>query len=156
MLTSMYIKEDKFMKLRFWLLLISAVASGLVIGWVDTRPTWDDAGITAAAILLVTGVLGAAMPSRAWIWALTVGGLVLLLDICLRGATVRCWRWSSHLEGSCGVLIQKLFPFSSNRTKGNVKGAVGRSCISNAPFIKARLHSALHCCCSGNPHLQKP
>ena len=150
MLTSMYIKEDKFMKLRFWLLLISAVASGLVIGWVDTRPTWDDAGITAAAILLVTGVLGAAMPSRAWIWALTVGGLVLLLDIVLAGSYGAVLALVIAFGGAyAGVLIQKLFGFSSNRTKGNVKGAVGRSRISNAPFIKARLHSALHCCCSG-------
>lgn len=107
------------MKPKFWLLLISAVACGLFIGWVDTRPTWDDAGITAAAILLVTGVLGAAMPSRAWVWALTVGGLVLLLDIVLAGSYGAGLALVIAFMGAyVGALIRRTFSFSGNGTKG--------------------------------------
>lgn len=106
------------MKPKFWLLLISALAFGLVIGWVDTRPTWDDTGITAAAILLVTGVLGATMPSRAWVWALTVGGSVLLLDIVLVANYGGVLALAIAFVGAyAGVLIRKTFGFSSNGTK---------------------------------------
>ena len=31
------------------LLVIVALALGLIIAYVDSRPTWDDAGITAGA-----------------------------------------------------------------------------------------------------------
>jgi hypothetical protein len=73
------------MQLKFWLFLILAVMLGLIIGWVDSRPTWDDTGVTAAAIFLVTASLGAAIPSRAWVWALAVGGCILILNIALNG-----------------------------------------------------------------------
>jgi hypothetical protein len=59
---------------------------GILIGWVDTRPTWDDAGVTAAAILSVAAILGAAAPQRAWVWALAVGGSTVLLNVALRNS----------------------------------------------------------------------
>lgn len=45
-------------------LVVVAVAAGLgvVIGFMDSRPTWDDAGVTAGALLLVALVLGAIQP----------------------------------------------------------------------------------------------
>jgi len=71
------------MKLKFTIILSIALALGLVIGWIDSNPRWDDAGISAAAVILATTPLGAAMPSRAWLWALTVGGCILLLNVIL-------------------------------------------------------------------------
>jgi len=65
----------------FWVLLVIALALGLLITWVDSRPTWDDTGISAGAILLVTAALGLAMPERAWLWALAVGGWIPLMGI---------------------------------------------------------------------------
>ena len=44
--------------MKLWLLLILAVIIGLIIGWVDSRPTWDDAGVTVGMILLVTAMFG--------------------------------------------------------------------------------------------------
>jgi len=41
-----------------WALLIAAVTIGLAIAWVDSRPHWDDSGITAGSLLLSAGVLG--------------------------------------------------------------------------------------------------
>jgi len=54
-------------------LLTLALAIGLAIAWVDSRPHWDDAGITAGMLLLTAGVLGLISPRRPWLWALCVG-----------------------------------------------------------------------------------
>jgi hypothetical protein len=65
------------------LLGILAVGIGLLIAWIDTRPTWDDTGITVAAIFGSTLLLGAALPGRAWLWALAVGIWIPLFNIVL-------------------------------------------------------------------------
>ena len=59
---------------RSWVLLALAVCCSVAIAYVDSRPTWDDTGITAAAVVGVCGLLGFVAPRRAWIWALVVGG----------------------------------------------------------------------------------
>lgn len=100
------------MKLKFLLLLIIALGCGIFIGWVDTRPTWDDAGITATAIFLVTATLGEIMPARAWLWALVVGGCVLLLNIVLGsnyGAVLALV--IAFIGAYSGVLIRKAFGY---------------------------------------------
>jgi hypothetical protein len=56
-----------------WVLLGAAVAVGLAIAWVDSRPKWDDTGITAGMLLLTAGVLGLMGPRRPWLWALGIG-----------------------------------------------------------------------------------
>lgn len=61
--------------------LIIASSLGILIAWVDSRPTWDDTGITAGVILLVTAVFGALDPAHAWVWALAVGAWVPLIGI---------------------------------------------------------------------------
>jgi len=48
-----------------------ALAVGCGIAWVDTRPTWDDAGVTAGA-LLVGGGLAAVLGLRWWLATLLV------------------------------------------------------------------------------------
>ena len=64
-------------------MIILAVAAGLVIAWVDSRPTWDDAGITAGMLFLTAALFGALRPSRAPVWALAVGAGVPLAGIVL-------------------------------------------------------------------------
>lgn len=59
---------------RGWVLLALAGGFSVAIAYVDSRPTWDDTGITAGAIIGVCGLLGFLAPRRAWIWALVVGG----------------------------------------------------------------------------------
>lgn len=56
----------------FWILFLLALACGAAITWIDTRPTWDDTGITAGLIVVATSTLGFAGPSRAWLLALAV------------------------------------------------------------------------------------
>ncbi|HEX9027598.1 MAG TPA: hypothetical protein VF823_00400 [Anaerolineales bacterium] len=78
------------------MLFIFGAAAGAGIALVDSRPTWDDTGITVLALLAVSGLLGAISPRRAWLWALAVGIWIPLLAI-LRG-------------GSYGMLVVLLFP----------------------------------------------
>jgi hypothetical protein len=60
-------------RMLHWVLLIAAVTLGLAIAWVDSRPHWDDTGITAGCLLLGGGALGLIGPRRPWLWALGLG-----------------------------------------------------------------------------------
>jgi hypothetical protein len=62
-------------------LLVVALALGGLITYVDSRPTWDDTGVTAAALLVIASVLGFLGPSRPWIWALALGIWIPLIGI---------------------------------------------------------------------------
>jgi hypothetical protein len=77
--------DNAAMKPMFWWLLCCAVTFGLIIGWVDSRPTWDDTAITVVAVLSVTALLGMVSPRYAWVWALAVAGGIALLNIVLGG-----------------------------------------------------------------------
>jgi hypothetical protein len=64
-------------------LLVIALAIGGLIAYIDSRPNWDDSGVTAGAIFLVCATLGAAGPSRPWLWALAVGLWIPVLGILM-------------------------------------------------------------------------
>ena len=59
--------------------------SGVGIGYMDSRPTWDDTGITVGGILLAAAVLGAADPRVFWIAGLAVGIPVLGMNVYVGG-----------------------------------------------------------------------
>jgi hypothetical protein len=62
-------------------LLVIALAVGGLIASIDSRPNWDDTGVTAGAIFVACGALGAAGPGRPWLWALAVGLWIPVLGI---------------------------------------------------------------------------
>jgi hypothetical protein len=100
-------------QMKFWLQLLLAIIIGLIIGWVDSRPSWDDAGITALAILLATASLGAAIPTRAWVSGFAVGGSILILNVVLNrnyGAAVALI--IAFTGAYAGAAIRKAFDFS--------------------------------------------
>jgi len=68
----------------FLALMLAALAAGFFIAWVDSRPNWDDTGITAGMIFLTAAFFGAIRPSRAFVWALAIGAWVPLFGIALR------------------------------------------------------------------------
>jgi hypothetical protein len=70
-------------RISFWICFLIALGSGLLIAWVDSRPGWDDTGITVGAILLVSGGLSLAIPQRAWLWAFLVGVWVPVAEMSL-------------------------------------------------------------------------
>jgi hypothetical protein len=72
---------------RDGLLGLVAGAIGLTIGYVDSRPSWDDTGITAA-LLLLTSAMGAGLSGRRpWLWALLVGIWIPLFELWGPGGT---------------------------------------------------------------------
>jgi len=72
-------------RILFWLQLIVALIIGYAIYWVDARPTWDDAGITAARLIIASALMGTAAPQWAWFWALAIGGWFPLMGIIHSG-----------------------------------------------------------------------
>ena len=55
------------------ILLGIGLLAGLFFVYVDSRPTWDDTGILAGAILLTCGLLSLLGYQRPWLLALAVG-----------------------------------------------------------------------------------
>jgi prepilin signal peptidase PulO-like enzyme (type II secretory pathway) len=68
-----------------WLIAAISLAVGCAIGFVDSRPTWDDTGITAGSIFLASLVLSAARPRSAWLAGLLIGVPVLAFNVALHG-----------------------------------------------------------------------
>ena len=60
-----------------------AVVIGIFICWIDSRPNWDDSGITAGMIFLSTAILGFVSPRYAYVWGLSVGIWIPLVGILL-------------------------------------------------------------------------
>src|SRR3954470_17661477 len=63
------------------ILLVVALGVGGLIAYVDSRPGWDDTGVTALAVLVGCGLLGAIGPDRPWLWALAVGSWIPIFGI---------------------------------------------------------------------------
>lgn len=84
------------------LLVIPAIAVGVAIAWVDSRPNWDDTGITAMSMAIASGILGLAAPKRPWLWALAIGIWIPLHQIANRPSV-------SAVLGGCVIL---LFPMA--------------------------------------------
>ncbi|HLO30322.1 MAG TPA: permease prefix domain 1-containing protein [Anaerolineales bacterium] len=64
-------------------LLAVAVLAGLFSAYVDSRPTWDDTGILAGGLLLISGLLTLLGHRKPWLIALAVGIWIPLHDIYL-------------------------------------------------------------------------
>lgn len=60
------------------------LAAGVAIAWIDTRPTWDDTGIAAGA-LLVAAALGGVSGLRPWLAALLVVTPLLIAELGTSG-----------------------------------------------------------------------
>ena len=59
---------------------VLAIGAGLAIAVLDSRPGWDDTGITAALLVLAAFASAAISGRRPWLWALLVGGWVPLVE----------------------------------------------------------------------------
>lgn len=91
---------------------VIGLAVGLGIGYVDSRPTWDDTGITAGAVFLAAAVLAAARPSVAWLTGLAVGVPILAMNVLLHANYGSVIAVAIGLVGSVvGYLVGKLLGF---------------------------------------------
>ena len=96
----------------FFLCLALAAINGLSIAWIDSRPTWDDTGITAGLLLLSAGVWTLFYPRRAWVFALAVG-----IWIPLNGVV------STH---DPTMLLALIFPFIGAYAAAGIRKLTGR------------------------------
>ncbi len=64
---------------------ILAIAVGLGIGYLDSRTTWDDAGVTAMALAASSFVFSVASPRVAWFVGLAIGAPVVVFNYLSRG-----------------------------------------------------------------------
>jgi hypothetical protein len=65
------------------ILLAIAVLAGLFSAYVDSRPTWDDTGILAGGLLMISGLLTLLGHRKPWLIALAVGIWIPIHDIYL-------------------------------------------------------------------------
>ena len=66
-------------------LLPTAMGLGLLIAYMDSRPNWDDTGITALALFVCGAVYGALGPRRYCLWGLVIGMWIPLAGILTAG-----------------------------------------------------------------------
>lgn len=69
------------MRLADTAVLTTALALGAAVAYVDSRPTWDDAGITAGVIFLCAMGLSFASPRLTPAVALAVSAWIPLIEI---------------------------------------------------------------------------
>lgn len=62
------------------LLAVAATLIGLAVGYVDSRPAWDDTGITVSLILLTSAMISGLSGRRPWLWALLIGAWVPIFE----------------------------------------------------------------------------
>jgi hypothetical protein len=72
---------------RLATLIVVAVALGLVIAGIDSRPGWDDTGTSAGLLLLGTATITAVAGARPWLWAILVGAPTPITEILSTGNT---------------------------------------------------------------------
>lgn len=89
------------------LLALMAMGLGLVIAWIDSRPTWDDAGITAGLLVLTGAVFGALRPAKPWRWGLAVGVWVPLLEVGHRNPGSLLALAAAFFGAYVGALLRK-------------------------------------------------
>ncbi len=69
--------------IAYKMLFVTSLALGWLTAFVDSRPTWDDTGVLAFAILIACSVLGALGPKQPWLWAIVVGLWIPLHNIAV-------------------------------------------------------------------------
>ena len=64
---------------------ILAIAVGVGIGYLDSRTTWDDAGVTAMALAATSFLFSVVSPRAAWFVGLAIGAPVVVFNYMVHG-----------------------------------------------------------------------
>jgi hypothetical protein len=92
------------------LVVAAALLIGAGIGHVDSRPTWDDTGITAGTVFVASAVLSFFRPRFALAIALAVGGWIPLIEIIRGGGYGSLLALAIALVGAlCGAGARNLW-----------------------------------------------
>ena len=85
-----------------------ALGFGLAVGWIDSRPSWDDTGITAGLLVLAAAVVAAIDGRRAWLWTVLVGAPLPLLEVPATGSAASLVALVFAAVGSSlGILVRR-------------------------------------------------
>ena len=97
------------------LLLLAAMSVGATLTWIDTRPGWDDTGISAMLIFLSCAAFGAISPRRYWLWALAIGLWIPLIEIVVKHTVASILALILAFAGAAsGAAIRRVvFPVSN-------------------------------------------
>jgi hypothetical protein len=68
------------------LLAVLAIAIGLGLAWLDTRPHFDDTGVLVTLLFAIPVPIAAISGRRPWLWALLVGAPVPLAELVSGGS----------------------------------------------------------------------
>ena len=68
---------------RNWISIIIAISLGIIIGCIDSRPHWDDTGITVGMVIISTFITGFISRIPPWILAISVGIWIPAFNILL-------------------------------------------------------------------------
>jgi hypothetical protein len=91
------------------LLFVVSNLLGLILAWVDSRPTWDDTGVLVGLIVLTAAILGAIESRRSWLWALGVGVWIPFHNLLTTGNPALLVALAVALAGAyLGAGIRKL------------------------------------------------
>jgi hypothetical protein len=89
---------------------------GTGIGYVDSRPTWDDTGITVGAVFVSAAMLATIWPRSGWLAGLAVGLPVLAFDVALHGNYGAAAAVVLALAGAgAGILVSKALSFGAGK-----------------------------------------
>ncbi len=98
-----------------------ALAAGVTIAVIDSRPGWDDTGVSAAALFLSTAILATVSPRQWWLVALLTGAWIPLHGL---------------LTGNVGAALAFVFAVVGSAI-GGLTGSLGlgpdRRVASNGP-----------------------
>ncbi|HEY2917025.1 MAG TPA: hypothetical protein VGI98_07415 [Candidatus Limnocylindrales bacterium] len=71
---------------RRLVLVVAALVVGSGIGLLDSRPTWDDTGVTVALLVLAGAIFAAVDGRHPWGWALLVGAPLAIIEVPASGS----------------------------------------------------------------------
>ena len=93
-----------------------AVAFGLVVAGVASRPGWDDTGVTAG-LLVVGAALAAALDGRRpWLWTLLVGAPLAIIEAPATGSAASLvGLLFAGIGASLGLLLRRALAAGSKR-----------------------------------------
>jgi hypothetical protein len=72
--------QRRLCSLSFMLGSALALCAGLAIAWIDTRPHWDDTGITVGLLVIATALISL-LRVPPWLVALLVAGPMLIAEL---------------------------------------------------------------------------
>lgn len=106
------------MKKTTIIILTLATIAGLVIAWIDSRPNWDDTGITVFMVFCASTLLGYLSPQKTWLIALAVSIWIPLYGILLSNNFGSLIALNPRLYRSLfGAISEKKYQWMKRRTE---------------------------------------